>query len=327
MYGHHCQRKEAADASAKKPQEDLSYLQRSGDHVFCGEFIASWKGVHSMNIITVALSDDGGTVLTGCADRTLKATPCSGLPAYAIPDEAAAVVMQHPKAPVLTCAIHPWRQDIAVSGCMDGQVHVFSLVTGEVLQKFTAHQKYCVRVKWSPCGTLLATASYDQSVCLYRAISDTLVSSAPTGKAEEIVSTKDGTSPGFMVGSDTDVGADAGAGADCGPRTPNFSFVDQFMFPGGVECITFIDRDEVTPARLVVGTREDNCLTVIDTVTGARTRLNMNAFGDDFISFTPMDLSISPNGQFILVSTDKDRLLLLSLTTGRVVRIGLRMAS
>ena len=29
----------------------------------------------------------------------------------------------------------------------------------------------------------------------------------------------------------------------------------------------------------------------------------MNAFGDDYVSFTAMDLSLSPNGKYLLVST------------------------
>ena len=29
----------------------------------------------------------------------------------------------------------------------------------------------------------------------------------------------------------------------------------------------------------------------------------MNAFGDDYVSFTAMELSLSPDGQYLLVST------------------------
>ena len=33
--------------------------------------------------------------------------------------------------------------------------------------------------------------------------------------------------------------------------------------------------------------------------------INMNTLGDDYISFVPMHISFSPDGQFILVSTGK----------------------
>ena len=47
--------------------------------------------------------------------------------------------------------------------------------------------------------------------------------------------------------------------------------------------------------------------------------INLNAFGDDFISLTPMHLSFSPDSRHILVSTDRDRLIILSLQSGEVI--------
>lgn len=31
--------------------------------------------------------------------------------------------------------------------------------------------------------------------------------------------------------------------------------------------------------------------------------MNMNAFGDDYVSFTAMDLNLSPDGKYLLVCT------------------------
>lgn len=36
---------------------------------------------------------------------------------------------------------------------------------------------------------------------------------------------------------------------------------------------------------------------------GQTRTINMNKFGDDFVSFTPMHISFSPDGQFFLLST------------------------
>ena len=47
--------------------------------------------------------------------------------------------------------------------------------------------------------------------------------------------------------------------------------------------------------------------------------INLNLAGDDFISMTPMDLSFSPDNKHLLVSTDKDRLLILAVESGEVV--------
>ena len=48
-------------------------------------------------------------------------------------------------------------------------------------------------------------------------------------------------------------------------------------------------------------------------------QINLNLTGDDFISMTPMDVSFSPDTKHLLVSTDKDRLLILSVESGEVV--------
>ena len=32
-------------------------------------------------------------------------------------------------------------------------------------------------------------------------------------------------------------------------------------------------------------------------------KINMNKFGDDFVSFTPLHITFSPDGQFFLIST------------------------
>ena len=59
-----------------------------------------------------------------------------------------------------------------------------------------------------------------------------------------------------------------------------------------------------------------------DTFQGGVTKvreLNMNVKGDDFISMTPMDVSFSPDNKHLLVSTDRDRLLIMAVESGEVV--------
>ena len=82
---------------------------------------------------------------------------------------------------------------------------------------------------------------------------------------------------------------------------------------------------------LIVGVRDDYQLHVIEIVTPPtegstgvveffRRKINMNANGDDFVSFTAMETSVSPNGRYVLVSTDKNRLILFHLASGSQVR-------
>ena len=62
-----------------------------------------------------------------------------------------------------------------------------------------------------------------------------------------------------------------------------------------------------TEAELALTVRDDHRLHLITLETLTHRTINMNANGDDWVSFTAMDISFSPCGKHILVSTDKDR--------------------
>jgi hypothetical protein len=54
--------------------------------------------------------------------------------------------------------------------------------------------------------------------------------------------------------------------------------------------------------------RDDNYLHYIDCETWVETKVNMNANGDDHVSFTVLDLARSPGDErFLLAATDKSR--------------------
>lgn len=59
-----------------------------------------------------------------------------------------------------------------------------------------------------------------------------------------------------------------------------------------------------------------------DTFTGGVNKvaeINLNSLGDDFISMTAMFVTFSPDSKHLLVSTDRDKLLLLAVESGEVV--------
>ena len=150
--------------------------------------------------------------------------------------------------------------------------------------KAKKHAKYAVRTKWSPDGTFFASASYDRTVRLY---------SCSYEDNEE-----SGDSASFQC-----------------------ELVREFSFPrgGAIEAIIFHQGDG--KLSLVVSAREDCCLHVINCGDLSDVRLlNMNELGDEHVSFSAMDISISPNGKYILVCTDKDKLLLLNFEDGKILR-------
>jgi COMPASS component SWD3 len=59
---------------------------------------------------------------------------------------------------------------------------------------------------------------------------------------------------------------------------------------------------------LVVGIRGDNYLHYINLINFSDKKYNTNVSGDDWVSFTPMDISPTPynNGKYLLVSTDDE---------------------
>lgn len=67
--------------------------------------------------------------------------------------------------------------------------------------------------------------------------------------------------------------------------------------------------------QLIIAVREDNYLHYINTETLQEHFVNMNATGDDHVSFTALDMSLSPDGKFVLVSTDRNRLIMFATGT------------
>ncbi|CAO3700645.1 unnamed protein product [Rhizopus stolonifer] len=80
---------------------------------------------------------------------------------------------------------------------------------------------------------------------------------------------------------------------------PTFALVKQLgPFVGNVETICFA-KDQ-----LVVGVRDDNYLHYIQLPNLNIQRVNMNATGDDWVSFSPIHISVSADGQYLLCTTD-----------------------
>jgi WD40 repeat protein len=128
----------------------------------------TFADIHSSNVIACAILPDTkrmSWVSTG-ADKSVYVS-------YANSDDAKSSAETHTisgtcTAPVLCLDINPVNSTILAGGTMDGRVNIIDVETKSIVQTWKEHSKYVVNTKWSPCGTLLASASYDQSVHLYR---------------------------------------------------------------------------------------------------------------------------------------------------------------
>ena len=87
---------------------------------------------------------------------------------------------------------------------------------------------------------------------------------------------------------------------------------------GAIESLSFtpasVGHDD---AEMIVGARDDHRLHVLKLADITHRTINMNANGDSWVSFTAMEVSVAPNGRYILVSTDQDRLIVYSRRSGQ----------
>ncbi|KAG2208517.1 hypothetical protein INT47_010213 [Mucor saturninus] len=83
---------------------------------------------------------------------------------------------------------------------------------------------------------------------------------------------------------------------------PKYKLVKQLgPFIGNVETICFASKDV-----LVIGVRDDNYLHYIRLSDMSQTKVNMNATGDDWVSFSPICISVSSDGSQLLCTTDHE---------------------
>lgn len=88
----------------------------------------------------------------------------------------------------------------------------------------------------------------------------------------------------------------------------------QTSFRAAVEAICWHPSEP----RCLIAVRDDHLLHCFDCSSGhpeSTKSLNLNALGDNHVSFTALDLAFHPNGRLISVATDKDRIILMDSST------------
>ncbi|KAF8927090.1 hypothetical protein BGZ58_010638 [Dissophora ornata] len=89
-------------------------------------------------------------------------------------------------------------------------------------------------------------------------------------------------------------------------KLPTYILDKTFAFKGAVEGMCVLPSSGNRSPTVVIGTRDDNYLHYIDLINYDVVKYNMNVNKDDWVSFTPMEISASPHndGGYLLVSTD-----------------------
>ncbi|XP_065184261.1 probable serine/threonine-protein kinase PkwA [Sycon ciliatum] len=95
-----------------------------------------------------------------------------------------------------------------------------------------------------------------------------------------------------------------------------FQLRKQTSFRGSAETLCW----HPTKPLLVVAVRNDHMLHTFscsDDAISKDSELNLNALGDNYVSFTALDITFDPSGNLLSVATDKDRVILVHATSGK----------
>ncbi|KAL0083729.1 WD40-repeat-containing domain protein [Phycomyces blakesleeanus] len=261
-----------------------------GDENYFNTPCFSFDSIHHDNILAaIIVPDDSGTLISSSTNKTVVVSPniLLGNKDLSIPPRS----YKHHTAPVLSIDTHPLYPNVMLTTSMDGTIalvntseplDVLDPESSGLLQQFKDHTKYVVRGIFSPeHGKYIATASYDKYVCIY--------DSDPDSADQVRIATTTNASNGSL---------------------PKYTLIKKLgPFVGNVETICFLEPDV-----LVVGVRDDNYLHYIHLPDFSREKYNMNANGDNWVSFSPAWISASPDRRFLLCSTDHE--------SGRIILFG-----
>ncbi|KAF9112609.1 hypothetical protein BGX27_003103 [Mortierella sp. AM989] len=205
-------------------------------------------------------------LVTSSSDRTVKFTLLDGQ-SHGDDQPGQVFKILYPHEGVaLDIDFHPRHPELMLTSAMDKSTVLTNTITGEEHQHFKDHTKFVVRAKFAMNGDIIVTGSHDKKVNIYK----------------------------IQPGQDAN-------------QLPRYVLDKTLNFKGAVEgmCVLPLTSSRTTPT-VVIGTRDDNYLHYVDLINYNTVRYNMNVNKDDWVSFTPLDISVSPhnNGGYLLVSTD-----------------------
>ncbi|KAF9974557.1 hypothetical protein BGZ73_002041 [Actinomortierella ambigua] len=246
-----------------------------GDDLMPDALLSTERDIHHSNIIVaktahVAIISPETTVpvlATAAADRTVKLTVLERPVGDFQVGQVARLFRPH-QGVVLDIDFHPRLPHLMLTSSMDKSTVLTNIVTAQQHQIFHDHAKFVTRAKFAMDGNLIVTASHDRTVVVYKAV--------------------------------------PASDASAGETLPLYAKDKDFSFKGAVEGFCVLPPSPNRPPTVVIGTRDDNYLHYIDLLQYTVTRYNMNANNDDWVSFTPLEISASPHndGAYLLVSTD-----------------------
>jgi WD40 repeat protein len=222
----------------------------------------------------------------------------------------------HRAANVLACAFSPEPgTNILATVAADKTIKVFDYATKEVIAEVVALATPALDVSWRPGhggAGLLAAGCMDGTTLL---VEGGKIVYKVKDHSKFVVRTRWSTCGRMLATTSRDHTLRLYA-YEANDEKPLKS-LKTFEFKGAVECMTWVEGSNM----MAVGVRGDHRIHLVDATTlELGGDFNLNETGDDHVSFTAIDIASSPCGQFLLVSTDKHRLIMLAVGSGKPVR-------
>lgn len=186
------------------------------------------------------------------------------------PDHISSRTYRHHQAPVLSIDFHPTLPHLMLTTSMDGSSVLvdtsFEADFGEDTETSGVHQRFKDHQKYVVQGLFSPGEGRYMATASY-----------------------DRTVCVYLM-------------AEEGSELPTYRLLKQLgPFVGNVETMCFASDNT-----LVLGVRDDNYLHYIHLETMQSRRVNMNATGDDWVSFSPICISLSPDKSQLLCTTDHE---------------------
>jgi WD40 repeat protein len=218
----------------------------------------------------------------------------------------------HSKA-ILSVRFSPSADEghLMATASADTTIKTFNFEAKENVKTFTFHSAGVVALDFNPIESeLLLSGSMDGSACLINVRDSTLIQRFKDHSKYVVRVCWHPNGTHFATCSyDHNV---------CVYKKEGDSFVLQKRLPfrANVEAIQF------TPIgnKLLIAVREDNYIHSYDLQSQQDLKWNMNANMDDHVSFSALDLAVYPNSHYLLVATDKERVILFNTETERQMR-------
>ncbi|KAN0000018.1 hypothetical protein ACTFIZ_008463 [Dictyostelium cf. discoideum] len=209
--------------------------------------------------------------------------------------------------------------NIIVTGSTDKTLKITNYVTKEVLNSYTGFASApFISLDFNPVNPeLLLASSVDGSHCIIKIDKD--------GKGELIQKFNRHKKYVVRVRWSPDGKKFASCSYDKSvslfqedqSNQGQFEFIKSWDFVTTVESLIFTPDSKY----VIAAVKESNYLHYLDTEGDFSVeRYNMNVNGDDHVSFSAMEFSITPDKKYLLVSTDLNRLILFKLNSNKQIR-------